>query len=510
MLANIFRDIRFRCLMICFVAILCPAAAFAQEQTTGQGERDESWDVIYLGQSRAGYSRALTKPVTQDGRRLIRSETEMYLTIKRFGQMLKIKMLQTFLETPDGQFVSFETKTENPPNVSAKSSGVLEGETLVVTNEIAGRQTVTEVAWDPEAKSPIYQSRLLEKNPLKPGDKRSFKVFVPETLQFAEVAMEAQGYETVPLPRGKKKLLKIISTMTLTPRTKIKSTSFVDKKGNELHSTVPLFGALTLSMYRVPRNVAVKTLAGAELDMGISTLVKVKPIEKAHEATKIVYRIVMPGEDPAEFLVQGGTQFFKKAGPDAVQLIVTRADAGEKNKSRVKKLGKEYTGPTGFLQSDDKRVIEHAQKAVGNETDPWKKAVRLERYVQIHITEKNFSTAMASAADVARTMEGDCTEHAVLLAAMARTVGIPSRIAAGLVYAERFSSFGGHMWTEVHINGRWIPLDATLGRGGIGAGHIKLSETSMADESSTPVMSLIPLLTAISKIKIEVVSVHHD
>ena len=40
----------------------------------------------------------------------------------------------------------------------------------------------------------------------------------------------------------------------------------------------------------------------------------------------------------------------------------------------------------------------------------------------------------ATAAEVARSREGDCTEHAVLLAALARARGIPARVAMGLVY----------------------------------------------------------------------------
>ena len=54
-----------------------------------------------------------------------------------------------------------------------------------------------------------------------------------------------------------------------------------------------------------------------------------------------------------------------------------------------------------------------------------------------------------------------------------------------------------------------IPLDATLGAGGIGGGHIKLSETSMADDAGAPITALLPMMTALAKIKIEVIDVEH-
>ncbi len=59
---------------------------------------------------------------------------------------------------------------------------------------------------------------------------------------------------------------------------------------------------------------------------------------------------------------------------------------------------------------------------------------------------------------------------------------IPSRVAVGLVYVTEPPSFGGHMWTEVFVNGKWIPLDATLGKGGIAADHIKFADTNFSDE----------------------------
>jgi hypothetical protein len=61
-----------------------------------------------------------------------------------------------------------------------------------------------------------------------------------------------------------------------------------------------------------------------------------------------------------------------------------------------------------------------------------------------------------------------------------------------------------HMWTEVHDQGRWLPIDATLGKGFVGADHIKLSHHSWKGVVSlTP---LIPILRVWKKLGIEVVS----
>ena len=102
-------------------------------------------------------------------------------------------------------------------------------------------------------------------------------------------------------------------------------------------------------------------------------------------------------------------------------------------------------------------------------------------------------------------MEGDCTEHAVLLAAMLRAQKLPSRVAVGMIYIPSRSSFGGHMWTEVFLDNRWIPLDATLGKGGIGAGHIKLTDSSLADNAPAPLTIFLPLLQTVGKLSIEII-----
>ena len=121
-----------------------------------------------------------------------------------------------------------------------------------------------------------------------------------------------------------------------------------------------------------------------------------------------------------------------------------------------------------------------AKEAAGDETDPWKVAVALEAYVHRAVTMKDFSQALATASEVARNREGDCKGHAVYLAALARARKIPARVAIGLVYMPQSQTFGYHMWTEVYVAGRWIGLDGTLAKGGIGGGHLQLTHSPLA------------------------------
>ncbi|NBU87363.1 MAG: transglutaminase domain-containing protein, partial [Verrucomicrobia bacterium] len=70
---------------------------------------------------------------------------------------------------------------------------------------------------------------------------------------------------------------------------------------------------------------------------------------------------------------------------------------------------------------------------------------------------KNYGVGFATASEVARNKEGDCTEHSMLLAALGRALGIPTRVATGLVYADEFEGEKDvlvyHMWNQFYHPG---------------------------------------------------------
>jgi hypothetical protein len=57
------------------------------------------------------------------------------------------------------------------------------------------------------------------------------------------------------------------------------------------------------------------------------------------------------------------------------------------------------------------------------------------------------------------------------------------------------------MWNEVWIADRWVPMDATLGQGGIGADHLKLGDSSLA--SGSPLADLISVIQVFGRLELE-------
>jgi transglutaminase/protease-like cytokinesis protein 3 len=116
----------------------------------------------------------------------------------------------------------------------------------------------------------------------------------------------------------------------------------------------------------------------------------------------------------------------------------------------------------------------------------------------------NPAIEFSTAAQVAKNLEGDCRHHTVLTTAMCRAVGLPARTAFGLVYVEKATGpvLGFHMWTEVLVEGQWRGIDATMGRGGIGAGHVKVSDHSWHNTQSFA--PLLPVLSVVGRLAVKV------
>ncbi len=82
-----------------------------------------------------------------------------------------------------------------------------------------------------------------------------------------------------------------------------------------------------------------------------------------------------------------------------------------------------------------------------------------------YISTKSLSRGFDIASDVAKSHEGDCSEHAVLLAAIARSHHLAARVIFGfavLRFNNRLPILVGHAWTEIHDGKSWRLADAAL------------------------------------------------
>ncbi len=110
-----------------------------------------------------------------------------------------------------------------------------------------------------------------------------------------------------------------------------------------------------------------------------------------------------------------------------------------------------------------------------------------------YVTNKSLSRSFDLASKVAATREGDCTEHAVLLAAILRRSGFPARVMLGtvLVTTNGAPSAFGHAWVETFSRGSWKTADATL-PAGLDVRYLPSAE--LIDEGPGFALAMIPAL----------------
>ena len=123
----------------------------------------------------------------------------------------------------------------------------------------------------------------------------------------------------------------------------------------------------------------------------------------------------------------------------------------------------------------------------------------LEYFVFEHIANKSYSRSFDLASRVAASGEGDCTEHAVLLAALARAHGFPARVVFGnliLDLDEGLFAFG-HAWTEIYADDSWEIRDATMPDDDPALQQVRyIPLGSLADEGPAYVLSLVETMSA--------------
>lgn len=119
------------------------------------------------------------------------------------------------------------------------------------------------------------------------------------------------------------------------------------------------------------------------------------------------------------------------------------------------------------------KVMALAQEAVGDAKTTAKKIANLVKFVDEYI-EDDYIANPLTVLDIIAKQKGDCSNHADLFTAMARSQGIPCRTVHGLIYlGDEFKGFGQHAWNEVVIDGVWVPVDPTLDQSMIDATHLR-------------------------------------
>jgi len=471
------------------------------------------WEAAYLKGGKAGHVHTTVREVARGADRILRCGMELRLTVKRFSDTIQLQMDNGDEETSAGMVTGVFMRQYLGKDKQLLLTGTVKEKQLFVTADES--KALPPTAWNDAVIGLYRQHRIFQERQVKPGDRFAYASFELTLNRVIRTQVEVKDYEEVELLDGsRKRLLRAevrpekLRDGQNNPIALPTQTLWLDETKLPVRKQVEVPGLGTMDLFRGTRDSVQQAAPLATLtDIGISQMLPLnRRIPNPYDTESALYRVTFKGDgDPATTFSTGGRQEIKNIAGKTVDLYV-RASRGPVPMAD-KKIGAEFTQSSYFINSDDAEVKAHARRAVRTETDPWQKALRIEKWVHDHMHSTN-DEALATADHVARTLQGDCTEYAMLTAAMCRAEGVPSRTAIGLIYADAAEgpAMAFHMWTEVWVQGQWLPMDATLGRGYVGATHVKITDHSWHDTRT--MMPLLPVVRVLGKVYIQVLKVN--
>jgi hypothetical protein len=417
------------------------------------------WFGMYLKDQKVGYTQTETQPVA-NGYKI--SELT-YIELDMMGTKRNLKSISNYevdtkfelknftfnLETEaQKMFIRGEIK-QNVFELSINTGGKIEKKTIPVSSPVFSISVL-----------PLLANKFTRAT-------QKFEVFDP--------SIQAVSTADCELLETKGDSINVKVTMLNSS-----STMWVNKKGEMLSQLQPMgisvkqepkekaikIGKVSpeiLTLYKVPTNIEIKNARNISL---LKMLVNVK---------------VVVNEQQRWF---GDTLLIETRGPTSgghFALSNNRPDS-------VKK----YLEPTTFIQSNDKRIIKQAKQIVGYTKTPWKKVEALTHWVSENVKDMPTVT-IPSALDVLNTMEGDCGEHSILFAALARACKIPADVVVGIVYTQ--DGFYYHAWNKVWV-GRWVEVDPTFNEPIADAAHLILAEGALEEQAK--------IMELVDKIKVQI------
>jgi hypothetical protein len=413
--------------------------------STDRLEERETWLTIYQDALKIGYTHR--KLAHADTGFLLTDYTVMRLNTMGLVQTLEVRTTAKLLSDFSLSSVDFSLRSHR---FLFHAVGRVEKDTLTVS--VAGRESRIPVD------GPLYVTAgaldAVNAATLKPGETVQASVFDPSTLSQRAIRVTAVGREVVQSMGDDIDALKVhVEVMGAV------MTAWLDKDGEVLQER----GLLGFTLKRVSREEA---LDGRETGAGpdLTRLVSVGADRTIASPQKLTRLCLAIGGVPPSLFLDGDRQTYQDR-----ELIIRRESLPDPEKI-TEKTASFSLAATPFIESDHPEILRAVSGIVSPTDRPLEKARKLVAWVYDTI-EKRPVLSVPSAVETLRQGQGDCNEHAVLLAALARAAGIPAQVEAGLVYLN--GRFYYHAWNALFL-GRWITADALMNQLPADVTHVRL------------------------------------
>jgi hypothetical protein len=417
---------------------------------------EERWYIFSIGDTPVGW-------VSEEFNGL-RARSTVSARLTRLGKSIDMRFETTTAEGEDGslQSLAYEALLSRQPlrvEVRVEGDRVRIGTPPQERFVDRGPDTLV---------GPIGAVRLTAARLRAKGDRVDYAIFSPELQRVARVSRvtvatgERSQCADAPLTRVEETIEGLPTTRTL----------WVDAAGIMVADSITgPFGPMTTC--RATKAAALAASGTLPADLYEKTLARSNVrVADPFAIDRIVVRV--RARDASHVLPDFTAHNQRVTTPGVVE-ISRAARTGSNGAAAV--VDREFLEPNALVESGNPDIVRIA--ASMKTSDPYETALALTAWTAANLT-MDAGIVMAPASELVRDRRATCMGYATLLAALARAAGLPSRVVMGYVYYGGI--WGGHAWTEMFVEGAWLPFDAAVFAPGVASAmRLSVGASSLAD-----------------------------
>lgn len=402
------------------------------------------------------------------------------------GQIRRREIVHESLELEDGRLLSY-TETSNIDGSVSETAARIERETLTITKTADGKSSSKSLPWPAGTWGSLGTIAILQVKPMQPGEFREAMIFVPPLEKVVKVELKSKKLEPTPLPGGQVKELLLVETRFIVEGESVLTKNWVNESG-EIIKSVSRGG---YTMFQTTREETERIDGSIRAAQLIDTKLPVKANVEQLRATSVTFSIDSANVDPFGLLSGKVNQQITSLSSLGATLTVHRVTPSVPFPEGVTQDPPEGSCLAKF-DSETEYLPKFLSEFPNTSEDALATASKLTGGVFRKLEKAPLSRNISMPDQTLKQRKGDCIAHAILLLAALRERGVPARAAGGLRILKEKDSDQlyaiYHMWCEAWVGDRWMPLDPFAGTIGVGADHIKFSESSLHDKSPMNMM----------------------
>ncbi len=479
------RQIFFTCFLL-FVSVGSTVAQWAEinpeEVEKMMQLPQDDWLNLTLMGTKIGYAHIYMEKSSYEGEDAIRVRADMVMDLKRTGTGLRLattRISYVGMDLVPRYFITTSNETGTEKQVEAHiKDGIARLETT-----LSGKTTHTQM---PISTDTIFEQMIgyfLLQRTIRVGDVHTLNVFNLDLMKPVKTAIKVLREDQIEVD-GKIEPVYVIN-YTMDIMGGFTTTGWLGHNGTTYRMEIGLIG---LKMVLAKTDMQTALGESGEVDVILNTKIFAQGGRPSSHARHFKARLRLT-EGPLDRAVMTNHRQQLKIDNDSrhgtLEIQVTVPDQAETPNLPIQDLQDneelaQFLKSTVYIQAEHPTIRAKAIAVLDGEINAWKSAEKLCRWVYKSIHDKNLKIGFGSALQTLESLEGDCTEHTVLMIAMARAVGIPARVCAGLVF--QHDAFYYHFWPEVYV-GKWVAMEPTLGQVQADATHIQLAGSELESNS---------------------------